>query len=145
MEITKIFELSRIEEIKILQNVRLIHRNDLNAIYSSDNLRVQFSISGELSGAITCFLCLDGKELEPADKNYLFPLFVESMNILIGRQISLDEELGQFKIKISSPKLNMNSIEINTNLKKSMMQKYDLEINGSVYTILTEYSLEALN
>jgi hypothetical protein len=144
MDVIKPLELARIEEIKILQDVRLVYKNDLNPIYSKENLRVQFEITGELKGAVTCYLCIDGKELEPAFKNYLYPLFVESMNILLGRQISLDEELGKYRIKMSGPRLNMNSIEINTRFKHRM-QKYELELEGSNYTILTEYNLESLN
>ena len=144
MEVSKPLELSRIEEIKILHHVRLVHRHDLNPIYTTNNLRVQFEISGDLKGSVTCFLCLDGLDLDPADKNYLYPLFVESMNILVGRQFSLDEELSRFRIKLSSPKLNMNSIEINTKFKL-MMQKYELQLDGIAYKILTEYNLESLN
>jgi hypothetical protein len=144
MEVTKPIELARISELKILQNVRLIHKNDLNPIYSKDNLRVQFEITGEIKGSITCYLCLDGQELSAVDKNYIFPLFVESMNILLGRQISLDDELSHFRIKLSSPKLSMISKEINT-FYRSMTQKYDLELEAMSLTVLTEYNLEALN
>lgn len=144
MEALKSVELVRIDEIKILQNVRLIHSMDLNPVYSKDNLRVQFEITGEIKGNITCYLCLDDEELTPAEKNYIFPLFVESMNILIGRQISLDDELSHFKIKLSSPKLSMISKEINTR-SRGLTQKYDLELEERSYQILTEYSLEALN
>lgn len=144
MEVLKPVELVRIDEIKILENVRLIHRLDLNPVYSKDNLRVQFEISGEIKGNITCYLCLDGQELAPVEKNYIFPLFVESMNILIGRQITLDDELSHFKIKLSSPKLSMIAKEINTSLR-GLTQKYDLELEDRSYQVLTEYSLEALN
>lgn len=144
MEVLKPIELTRISEIKILQNVRLIHRMDLNPVYSKDNLRVQFEISGEIKGNITCYLCLDGHELEPVERNYIFPLFVEAMNILIGRQITLDDELSHFKINLSAPKISMISKELNTALR-SMTQKYDLELEDQSFTILTEYNLTALN
>ena len=144
MEVTRPLELSRIEEIKILHNVRLVHRHDLNPIHTTNNLRVQFEVSGDLKGAVTCYLCLDGLSLEPVERNYLFPLFVEAMNILVGRQFSLDDDLSKFRIKLSSPKLNMNSVEINTRLKV-MMQKYELQLEGVSYNVLTEYNLESLN
>jgi hypothetical protein len=144
MEVLKPIELTRISEIKILQNVRLIHRMDLNPVYSKDNLRVQFEISGEIKGSITCYLCLDGHELEPVERNYIFPLFVEAMNILIGRQITLDDELSHFKINLSAPKISMITKELNTALR-SMTQKYDLELEDQSFTILTEYNLTALN
>lgn len=144
MEVTKPIELARIAEIRILQNVRLIHRADLNPVYSKENLRVQFDISGEIRGGITCYLCLDTHELSESEKNYIFPLFVESMNILIGRQISLDDELSLFRLKLSSAKLSMISKEVNT-AYRSMTQKYDLELEAMSFIVLTEYNLEALN
>lgn len=144
MEVLKPLELARIAEIKILQNVRLIHRHDLNPVYSKDNLRVQFQITGEIKGSITCYLCIDGQELSHSERNYLFPLFVESMNILIGRQITLDEDLSHFKVNLSSPKISMIAQEINTSLR-SMTQKYELELEDTSYNVLTEYNLEALN
>jgi hypothetical protein len=144
MEINKPIELTRISEIKILQNVRLIHRHDLNPVYSKENLRVQFDVSGEIKGSITCFLCLDGQDLEPIEKNFIFPLFVESMNILIGKQISIDDDLSHFKLQLSPPKISMISKEFNT-ATRSMTQKYELELEHNSYQVLTEYSLEALN
>ncbi len=144
MEVSKPIELARISEIKILQNVRLIHRLDLNHIYSKYNLRVQFEITGEIRGNVTCYLCLDGHELSAIEKNYIFPLFVESMNILIGRQITLDEDLSNFKIKVSSPKLSMIAKELNTSLR-AMTQKYNLLLEENNFNVLTEYNLEAFN
>lgn len=144
MEVSKPLEVTRIDEIKILQNVRLIHRHDLNPVYSKDNLRVQFEIGGEIKGTITCYLCLDNMELSPSEKNYIFPLFVESMNILIGRQITLDDDLSHFRITLSSPRLSMIPKEINTSLR-SMTQKYELELEDMSFKVLNEYNLEALN
>lgn len=144
MEVLRPIELARISEITIIQNVKLMHKLDLNPIYSKENLRVQFDISGEIIGSITCYLCLDGKELSQSDRNYLFPLFVESMNILVGRQVSLDEELSQFRIKLSAPKISMNSRELNTSFR-TLTQKYDLVLDDQPFTILTEYSLQAAN
>lgn len=144
MEVSKQIEISRIEELKILQNVRLIHRHDLNPVTSSSNLRVQFELTGEIKGTITCYLCLDGQDITEADRNYLFPLFVESMNILIGRQISIDDDLSHFKVKLSAPKLNMNSISINTT-GRGVTHKYELELESSSFCVLTQYSLEIVN
>lgn len=144
MEVSKPIELARISEIKILQNVRLIHRTDLNPIYSKDNLRVQFEVTGDIKGTITCYLCLDQHELMEMEKNYIFPLFVEAMNILIGRQISLDDDFSHFRVNLSSPKLSMIPKEINTALRL-ITQKYDLELEAAAFTVLTEYNLTAIN
>lgn len=144
MEVSRPLELARISEIKILQNVRLIHKHDLNPVYSKDNLRVQFELSGDIKGSITCYLCLDNQDLTPMDRNYIFPLFVEAMNILVGKQISMDDELSLFQIKLSPPKLSMIPKELNTALR-TVTQKYELELEAASYNVLTEYSLEALN
>jgi hypothetical protein len=144
MEVYRALDLTTINEIKILSDVKLINRHDLNAFYSKDNLHVQFDLSGDLRGAITCFMCLDNHELAPTDKNYIFPLFVEAMNILIGKQVSSDAALKNFKIKLSPPKLSMIPREVNTALK-SGMQYYDLELERHSFSILTEYSIEALS
>ncbi|MGE3609467.1 MAG: hypothetical protein AB7I27_07760 [Bacteriovoracaceae bacterium] len=144
MEVSRPIEITRIDEIRILKNVRLIHNSDLNPIFSKDNLRVQFTISGEIRGGITCYLCLDGHELSQSDRNYIFPLFAEAMNILIGRQISLDDEISHFKINLSSPKLNMNPTVIDTK-SRILTHKYDLELEDTSFEVLTEYSLEVIN
>lgn len=144
MDVSRTLELTRIEEIKILSNVRLIHKNDLNPIYTKDNLQAQFSLSGEIKGAVTCYLCMDNTELTAADRNYIFPLFIESMNILVGKQISIDSELSQFAIKLSPPRISMIPKEVNTS-HKSMMQSYELELEGMSFNILVEYSIEAMN
>ena len=144
MEVSSALEIDSIKEIKILSNVRLIHRLDLNSMVSKENLHVQFQLSGDLRGGITCYLCLDGHELEPIDKNYLFPLFTEAMNILVGKQLSEDKVLKSFKLKLSPPKLSMIKKEVYTS-RKSGIQHYELELNGMSFSILTDYSIEALN
>jgi hypothetical protein len=144
MEVSKQLEISRVEELRILQNVRLIHKHDLNPIRSSENLRAQLEITGEITGAMTCYLCLDGKELTASERNYIFPLFVEAMNILIGRQISLDQEISHYRIQLSPPKLNMNSVLVDTS-RKLLTHKYVLELDDTSFSVLIEYNLSALN
>jgi hypothetical protein len=144
MDITQNLSISNIEELKILSDVRLIERRDLNQIYSKENLQVQFKIQGDLQGLINCHLCLDGFELSTSERNYIFPLFVETMNILIGKQLSESRSLSQFKLTISPPKLSMVARELNTNFKLGM-QAYDLDVEGLNFCVLTEYILKALN
>jgi hypothetical protein len=144
MDVSKPIEVIRIEELKILQDVRLILKHDLNPVVSKENLRVQFDLSGEVKGTITCFLCLDGHDLSTSDKNYIFPLFVEAMNILIGRQITLDEDFNSFNIKLSSPKMNMIPMVAHTE-GRGLTHKYELELESASFTILSQYSLEIIN
>lgn len=144
MEVLRPIEFTRIDELKILQNVRLLHKHDLNPIYSKENLIVQFEISGDIKGTINCYLCLDQLELSESDKNYLFPLFIESMNILTGKQITLDDEFSNFKIQMSPPKLSMIPREINSSLRVRT-QKYDLVMDDISYKVLVDYNLQAAN
>jgi hypothetical protein len=137
-------ELARIQELKILHDVRLVHCHDLNPISSADNLHVQFDLQGEVKGSITCHLCLDDHELSESEKNYIFPLFIESMNILVGRQISLDDEFRNMKIRLSSPRLSMIPKEISTH-SRNLTQKYELELESHSFDVLIEYSLEGIN
>jgi hypothetical protein len=144
MDISQQLEFTRIEELKIVHNVRIIYRHDLNPISSDDNIHLQFNITGEARGNITCYLCLDGHELSPTERNYLIPLFVESMNILIGRQISLDEEISTLRLHLAPPKLNLNSAPIRTQGKR-LIQKYRIELETTSFDVLTDYHLEVLN
>ena len=144
MENLKLLEIKSIPEIRILPSVRIIELLDLNHIYSKDNLRVQYLISGEASGAINCHLCLDQHSLTSSDKNYLYPLFVESMNILIGHQISHDKNLKDLKIKLSPPKFSIISKELNTAFYISV-QRYALESDEKVFDILIEHNLQIFN
>ena len=141
MDVSHALKLASIKELKILSNVRLINRHDLNALNSQENLHVQFALSGEVQGSMTCYLCLDHHKLTQTDKNYIFPLFVESMNILVGKQLSLNQQL---KIRLSPPRLSMISQLINTS-EKSGMQHYDLQHDGQTFSVLTESTIEILN
>lgn len=135
--------MDAINEIKILSDVRLINRSYYTN-NSSNNLHVQFNLSGDLRGSITCYLCLDKHELNPTEKNYIFPLFVEAMNILVGKQVSQDKNLAGFKVMLSPPKLSMISKELKASAE-AKMQHYELELNSHTFSILTEYNTEALS
>lgn len=144
MEVSRMIELTRIDELKILHNVRLIHRHDLNPVSSTNNLHVQFEVKGDIRGTITCHLCLDQHELNHAERNYLFPLFTESMNILLGRQISIDDDFKNMRIQLSPPKLSMIAKEIDTK-SRNLTQKYELNFEAQNFAVLIEYSLEGMN
>jgi hypothetical protein len=132
--------MDAINEIKILPNVRLLNQTMNQPLLSKDNLRVEFQIGGEVIGKIICYLCLDGHELTQTEKNFIFPLFVESMNILIGKQLSDDKSLKNFKINLSPPKITMLPSSLKTNESKNI-QSYNLELDGISFKILSDYHL----
>lgn len=144
MEISKPMEVIRFEEINILNDVRLIHSHDLNHRESKDNLTAQFELTGEVKGLINCFLLLDEKEVGYTDRNYLFPLFIESMNILIGKQISMDPEMSNLKINMSAPKIKLNPTTVNSKGRFST-HLYELQLNDISYDVLIQYSLQMMN
>jgi hypothetical protein len=132
--------MDAINEIKILPNVRLLNQARKEPLLSQDNLRVEFDISGEIIGKIICYLCLDGHELGQSEKNFIFPLFVESMNILIGKQLSNDKSLKNFKIQLSPPKISMLPISLKAH-ELNNVQSYNLELDGISFKILSDYQL----
>jgi len=144
MDVSKQIIITRIQELKILQNVRILYKHDLNPLISSKNLRVQFDITGEVVGCVICYLFMDNIDFTLEEKNFIFPLFVESMNILIGKQFSHDEDIANFKLKLHPPKINFNSSEINSKLKNTV-HKYVLELDDKYFNVLTEYNLTYLN
>jgi len=144
MEVYDALALDSINEIKILSDVRLIGCSNLSSFKSLQNLHVQFTLDGEMRGKITCFLCLDKHELNTTDKNYIFPLFVEAMNILVGKQVSQDKKLAAFKVQISPPRLSMISQKVSS-ASQPNIQHYELELSGHTFSILIEYNIEALS
>lgn len=144
MDMNKVVQVARIEEINILHNVRLINNHDLNPRVSNDNLSAQFSLSGEVKGNINCYLCLDEKDLGHTDRNYLFPLFIEAMNILIGKQISFDPDLTNLRIDLSTPKVSLNPTHVHTGGRQAT-HLYQLELDEASYDVLIHYNLEMMN
>lgn len=144
MDINKTLEVTRIEEIKILNDIRLINNHDLNSRTSTDNLTVQFTLTGEVKGNINCYLCLDDKEVGHTDRSYLLPLFIEAMNILIGKQISYDTDLKNLRIVLSTPQIRLNPTVVSTS-GRSSTHLYELMINESSYDVLIQYGLQLVN
>lgn len=144
MEVSKTFQMTRIEEIKILNDVRLVNNHDLNPRFSQDNMTVQFNLEGDVKGSVNCYLCLDNKELGYTDRNYLFPLFMESMNILIGKQISFDPELKDLHIQLSPPKISLNPTKVDTKGRQAT-HLYELLLNDDSFDILIQYNLTLMN
>lgn len=144
MDISKSVQVTRIEEINILHDIRLINHHDLNPRITKDNLTAQFHLKGDVKGSINCYLCLDDKELTHTDRNYLLPVFMESMNILIGQQISLDPDLHSLKIDLSTPKMSLIPTLVNTSGREST-HLYQLQLNETHYDILVQYALELVN
>jgi len=135
---------SFIEEIAVLSEIKLIHQKDLNHTNSIDNISVRFNLSGQIKGQITCYLVLDFLDMTENDKQFIYPIFVEAMNILIGQQISRDPKLKKLSIDLSAPKPSLISENVYTKLK-DQTQKYELQMEHYDLDVLINYSLEVLN
>lgn len=134
-----------IEEIQILSDVRLIGNRDLNPLSFTDYLKVRFELQGELRGQIFCYLDLEDKELSVAEKNYLLPLFLETMNILLGQQVSRSYQSKNSELRISPPKIVSSKSPFTTTEKRTPIQKYSLELRTISFEVAVEYILDRLN
>lgn len=134
-----------IEEIQILSDVRLVGSRDLNPLSFTDYIRAQFELSGPVKGLIFCHLDLEDKELTVAEKNYLLPLFLESMNILLGQQISRRYASDGIDLRLSPPKIVSSKTAFTTAGKRHPVQKYSLELRTITFDVAIEYNLDRLN
>jgi hypothetical protein len=134
-----------IEEVQILSDVRLVGSRDLNPLSFTDYIKVQFEIIGEVKGHIFCYLDLEDKELSIEEKNYLLPLFLESMNILLGQQLSRNYNTSGADLRLTPPKIVSSKSLFFTNGKRRPIQKYSLELRTMTFDIAIEYNLERMN
>ncbi len=144
MDVYKNLDWSEVEQLKISPSSRIIRKKDLNHLHTDENITVQFNISGEITGTIDCHLCLDNKDITEADRNYLYPHFSESMNILLGKLISTDSFLSTSELKLSPPKINLYSKMIDSRLVDKLMV-YELMINDFEFDVILNLQLTALN
>lgn len=134
-----------IEEIQILSDVRLVGCRDLNPLSFNDYIKVRFDLSGDLKGQIFCYLDLEDKELTVAEKNYLLPLFLETMNILLGQQVSRNYKTSGPDLRISPPQIVSSKSPFSTAEKRHSIQKYSLELRTISFEVAVEYILDRLN
>lgn len=133
-----------IDSIDILSEIKLIHRQDLSHMNSNENISVRFELTGQVQGRITCYLILDLMEFSITEKQEIYPIFMEAMNILIGKQISTDNRLKKMNIHLSAPSPSILSEAVYTKLK-NQTQKYELQLENYDLDVLINYSLEVLN
>lgn len=133
-----------IQSLKILSNVQI--NNSMSAgLYSlhdiKDTYRATFNVSGYFSGQIDCYLFINDQNFELAELNYLIPLFVEGMNILIGRQLLIEAEIAKSEFKLTPPRLTrQQKVKEETKLKI-----YNLNLDETIFKIGINFDLKALN
>lgn len=144
MDVYKNLDWSEVERLKISPTSRIVRKKDINPLHSDENITVQFQTSGDIVGTIDCHLCLDNKEITEADRNFLYPLFAESMNILIGKLISTDKLLMNSNIKLSPPKITIYSKMLDSRLVEKLMV-YELMINDFEFDVIMNLNLTVMN
>lgn len=140
MDIYKNLDWSEVERVKISPSSRITKKNDLNHIRSTENISVVFQLKGDIKGNIDCHLCLDNKDVTEADRNYLYPFFTESMNILIGRLLSTDKLLSSSQVKLSPPKCTLYSKIVDSRLVTKLMV-YELTINDFEFDVVLNMNI----
>ena len=85
-------------------------------IKEENEVAVAFKLEGELRGSIVCLLNLGTRKLSQGEENYLYSLFTESMNILMGQFLTnLEDQLGILS-SISAPRMYLSHDPLPTSL-----------------------------
>ena len=107
---------------------------------------VSFPVNGDFNGVVAAFLDTFGKEMSTEDNQLLDSLFVESMNILLGRLFTKIEKISDLNILLGSPNVN-SKISLNALKKGSHSLTYSIgykllfnakEFNCRIVVILTK-------
>lgn len=141
---------SQAKEISLLDHIRLIQSHDLNPFYSSRNYTVQFdlinqknqSLYGQVTSSIALDLFEDDEIQDLGLKNgeeFLFSVFIESINILIGQQLKKDSNL------IISPPRKTKISRVIRSENKTQIQKYELIIDEISFDVVVEYHIHLPN
>ncbi len=64
---------------------------------------ITFSVEGDMNGQIICLLDSYKKDIEGPEKEFFLSLYVESMNILLGKMMTELEEKYNITALLSSP------------------------------------------
>ena len=100
---------------------------------------VEFKLEGQIKGRVYCFLDTFQKRINPKEESFFQLLFVESMNILIGRTLTNLEENSHCMSVILEPqflKLN-DSKEVVINKGSSISETFS--IGYKLIALLNEY------
>ena len=133
-----------IQSLKILSNVHInnLKTEELYQNYDGGECdRASFNVNGYFLGQIDCYLFIDDQNFDVSELNYIIPLFVEGMNILIGRQLSMDAEKALADFKLSPPKLTKQQ-KVTNNLK---LKTYSLNLDETIFKIGINFDLKELN
>ena len=97
---------------------------------------VRFKHDGEIKGDVYCFLDMYDKSISPGEINFFKSLFVESMNILIGKVLTDIEDKFNQMVQLSSPQF----FEID-----QVVEIKPISRDGKDIALQTGYKLISLN
>jgi hypothetical protein len=114
----------QIEELNIYNQAYLnletpmIRTNVLHEGTKSEKY-VSFPINGDFNGVVVSFLDTFGKEIDAQNNKLLDNLFVESMNILLGRLFTKIEKISDLNFLLGSPntktRISLSSLKKGSN------------------------------
>jgi hypothetical protein len=102
----------------------------------ANEIAVAFNIDGELKGSIVCILELGVRKLSQAEENYLYSLFIESMNIFLGQFLTNIENKYDLMSTLSTPKIYLmndllpSGLSYNPNFNVHSNSKLNLVARG---------------
>ena len=103
---------------------------------TTKEIGVSFQLDGEIKGDIYCFLDMYDKNISPGEINFFKSLFVESMNILVGKMLTDIEEKFHQLAKLASPQF----YDLDQLLEIKVLSKESKDI-----ALQTGYKLISLN
>jgi hypothetical protein len=131
---------NEIHSLKILSNVEiknLLRSNNFKKTTEDVIYCASFRVEGFFNGIISCYFFIDETKLELAELNYLIPLFIESMNILIGKELSIKAEKGSNNFKLYPPQL-YKKYEI----ENLVLNEYQLELDENTFSIGIDFNIK---
>ncbi|MBL7665574.1 MAG: hypothetical protein JNM93_10615 [Bacteriovoracaceae bacterium] len=131
----KLLATSMPEALNIYQRAHLI-KSTAVADVSHNDFKIIFGISGEISGFVVCKANLENVTSNEKRHGFLQGLFVESMNILLGKIFTNIENAHSLMSYLSPPKI------LTTAAQQPMLFKELKKFEEAAKPITTAYSLK---
>jgi chemotaxis protein CheY-P-specific phosphatase CheC len=138
-----VFNRSFISELNIYNQASLFRDSAIQKIIeinkTPNHMGVLFRLEGELKGNILCLIDIEDKEFSNQEIVFFQSLFMESMNILLGKFLTnLEDESGIMSV-ISTPKIIKVSDTAPNIFNKAENSRYHFATNYLLQTLKDTY------
>lgn len=133
-----IYNQSYLEIDTPLISTSIIHAKTQNEI------GVEFNLEGQITGTVYCYLDTFNKIIDDKEKNFFQLLFVESMNILIGRMLTNIEENDHLISILSNPKFLNLKDQKEIQVQRGSMNHEVLSVGYKLIATMNEYDCRIL-